>query len=164
MKSEPFASLVAEHIAATPVRENLRSRGAVVLQRIARGAGQTDWFYCGGVADLDRVIGRLRPGSKVSFYFNEQIRRCRYSEQTRMEIENVIAATGECVVGALGDDGITMERDFVCSTEELVEFVDEHSTSEWWFYGAFPGWDNDGRDAVTLTLPDRDGVVRDHPI
>jgi hypothetical protein len=31
------------------------------------------------------------------------------------------------------------------------------------FYGATPDRENDGTHAVTVTLPDADGIVRPHP-
>jgi hypothetical protein len=31
------------------------------------------------------------------------------------------------------------------------------------YFGPFPARDNDGQSAITLVLPDKDGVVRQHP-
>jgi hypothetical protein len=45
----------------------------------------------------------------------------------------------------------------------LLDFVSALAPSTLFFFGQFPARDNDGDSAITVILPDTDGVVRDHP-
>ncbi|QDU58254.1 hypothetical protein Pan181_44870 [Aeoliella mucimassa] len=150
-------------IEGTPIRTCLLTGDAVVLERIAWGAGVTVWYLCLNGEALDIIAGRLRPGSVVSFYFDHRIRNTDSSTLIHEEISDVIRSNGECVVGALERDGIEIAVDFVTSIGESMEFVTDHKQSKHYFWGPFPGRDNDGVNSVTFTVPDIDGVVRQHP-
>jgi hypothetical protein len=161
--ADGFSMLVHRALATTRARELLACKRAVVLERIARGGGATDWYYCPGTAELDLIERRLRPGSVVSFYFDDRIRKSRWSDQLKLDIAQTIVETGDAVFGVLGTDGIEISVDIVVSVDELDELGSTLSLGSEVFWGAFPGRDNDGERAVTLTLADRDGVVRPHP-
>jgi hypothetical protein len=53
--------------------------------------------------------------------------------------------------------------DFVSGKNDLSQLISEVSAGTLVFHGEFPARDNDGANAITLTLPDADGVVRAHP-
>ena len=134
-----------------------------MLERVAMAAGQTNWYYCRNVEKLDFVIERLRLGSLVSFYFDG-----RFSKSTDLatflgEAKALFASAGESVVAALTADECTLAVDFVSCMEGMDGFLADHSSAPVFFVGEFPGRDNDGRDVVTVTIPDEDGVVRRHP-
>jgi len=148
---------------ATPVRELLRRHPAVILERIAYGAGNTSWYYCGGVEDLQRIVSRFRPGSAVTFYFDGRIERADYSPDSLRQIESLFVKADEIVVGALAEDGISIEVGFPASMAEVEEQLAEAARGSVVFFRLFPGRENDGRTAVTLDMPDADGVVRPHP-
>jgi len=158
-----FSAIVHTVLEKTPVRELLGSGDAVVLERIARGGGATAWYYCRTGRELDAIEGRLSPGSVTSFYFDARIRRARYSPQFVTDVESIIVKAGDAFVGALGEDGIEINAEIVVSRDDLMETMSTIPRSSELFYGAFPARDNDGAAAVTVTLPDRDGVVRAHP-
>jgi hypothetical protein len=66
---------------ATPVPELLLVRhptGAVVLERIARGAGATRWYSLRDPEKLHALAERLTPGSSLSFYFDDRVRAREY--------------------------------------------------------------------------------------
>ena len=46
---------------------------------------------------------------------------------------------------------------------DLAEAIDSFDAKSRVFYGEFPGRDNDGVNAVTMTVPDTDGVIRNYP-
>jgi hypothetical protein len=119
-----FGQWVSEAIARTPVRARLESSSAVVLERVAFGAGQTEWLA---------IAGR------------------------------VIDAGRECVIGALQQNGFEIAKDFVTQRSEVQEFISEHSITSLFFAGDYPAADNDGVAAVTLVVPDEDGIIRPHP-
>jgi hypothetical protein len=144
------------------IRDLLTST-AVVLDRIARGGGACNWYYCRGAAELDTLEERLSPGGVVTFYFDDAIRRSFKSPQLNAEIEKIIAEMGDAMVGVLGEDGVEVTASIVVSGEDLAEFMSEVPSTALVFYGTFPGREDDGRRAVTVTLPDRDGVIRSHP-
>lgn len=143
--------------------ERLDANGAVVLERLARAAGQTNWYWCEDQNGLDQIVSALSPGSVVSFYFDGRIAKCAYTPQVKREIEDIARRDGDAVIGALCADGLRIECDFVSSGDEVEEFVAGGRERPFIYFGAFPSADNDGIAAVTVTLPDLDGVVRRHP-
>ena len=158
-----FLEIVRAALARTRVRDLLGSNAAVVLERIARGGGATEWYYCRGTSDLDAVERSLSPGSVVSFYFDGRIRSSSNAPPVLADIEKIIDDTGDAVVGVVGEDGVKMSVEVVVSREDLVEFMSTIGPASRVFYGAFPARDDDGSRAVTITLPDRDGISRSHP-
>ena len=158
-----FNAIVRSALDRTAVRQLLTDRPAVVLERVARGAGATRWFYLASVRDLDTASDRLAPGSRVSFYFDSRIAAYPMNDATVTRILDLITSTGDVVLGTLGADGLEIFVHLVAGTNELGEFTEEVAHGAEVFIGAFPAADNDDHDAVTLTLPDRDGVTRSHP-
>jgi hypothetical protein len=167
MNPRPVSSAVAEMfsraISSTPVPSLLAHRSAVVLERIARGAGSTRWYLLTGIDQLPLLAGHLRPGSAVSFYFDDRIERRDLNDDTVDLILDLIHAEGSAVLGVLSPDGMTIEVDFPSGIGEMTEFLGARTSGVSVFVGAFPGRDNDGLASVTLDLPDSDGVVRRHP-
>jgi hypothetical protein len=157
--SEAFRAAVRAAIDATPAPARLREHDAVVLERIALGAGMTCWFDLDDVADLDRLVSRLRPASLVSFYFAGQIADTVY-DGTVPRLDGAMAATGPEVAGVLAPDGFAIDCDFPTGLEEFREFLSQVAVGARLFYGAFPGRDNDGVSAVTLRVPDLPGAER----
>jgi hypothetical protein len=41
------------------------SNGVGVLEKVARGAGATRWFFCRTISEIEEVLPQLRPGSRV---------------------------------------------------------------------------------------------------
>ncbi|MDH5650959.1 MAG: hypothetical protein OEZ39_03690 [Gammaproteobacteria bacterium] len=158
-----YKSIVHDCLSSTDIEKNLKVKDAVVLERIARGGGATNWYYCNNVAAFNALKNELSPGSVVSFYFDERIEKCSYSKELNFKIEEIITRTGDCVVGLLKKDAINIDVDYVTSAKELSEFVSQLEPCYSFFYGQFPARDNDGSNAITITLPDEDGIVRAHP-
>ncbi len=134
-----------------------------MLERVAMGGGATNWYYCRSVERLDFIADRLLPGSMVSFYFDGRLSKITDSTTFARRATELFASVGESVVAALTADECTLAVDFVSGPEDMKEFLAEHSNRPLFFVGEFPARDNDGRDAVTLAIPDLDGVVRPHP-
>jgi hypothetical protein len=134
----------------------------LVLERIARGGGATRWYVLRSRADLSTLASQLRPGSCVSFYFDDRFRGSVNDEVARAAILGVATEDGEAVVGNVSAEDIEVAVDFVGTAEDLDAWLSEHS-GEAIRFGRFPGRENDGEHAVTFDLPDRDGVVRSHP-
>jgi hypothetical protein len=137
--------------------------GAIVLERIARGGGATRWFACRNRAQLQSVVAELLPGSCVSFYFDDRISCRPFTSQVNEEILRIIRETGDAVVGQAGLDGVHLDMEIIAGPIELREYTDILGSRSKLYFGAFPARDNDGRRAVTLVLPDADGVIRTHP-
>lgn len=163
--SPEYAALVLEAVGRTPVADLLEQRPegrAFVLERIAHGGGATNWFVVRTVEDVRTLAERLRPGSLVSFYFDDRFTAGAIDRNTRASILEIAERDTSAVVGALDDGDIGLTVDFPSSAGELDEFVAEHEGATFVF-GRFPARANDGSAAVTLTLPDADGQVRSHP-
>lgn len=127
------------------------------------GGGRTVWYYCQGKHQLETLEALLSPGSVVSFYFDGRIRNALYSPELRSIIERIITETGDAVLGLLNKDGLHIDDEIVAGSNGIIEFAAGLSSETHIFYGAFPARDNDGVKAVTITLPDLDGIVRPHP-
>jgi hypothetical protein len=168
--TSPGSSWQGRTIVDSPVPQLLTSRGAIVFERIARGGGATTWYRCPDPARLTTLSAHLRPGSVISFYFDDRITHCRYTAEVRermlelmRQLRDVPGETGEIVVGHLDPDELHITVDYSGSPEELDEFTQTLEPHPWIYYGRIPGRDNDGTNAVTLALPDLDGITRAHP-
>lgn len=156
-------SIVREALSLTRVPSLLSTTKAVVLERIRYGGGATKWYYCCNKDQLETIQAELSPGSAVSFYFDNRIRDKIYSTELVPELEEIIKKTGDVVVGLLSEDGLHIDVEYVDNPQELAEIISSFDDRTRVFYGAFPARDNDGVHAVSLILPDEDGIVRPHP-
>jgi hypothetical protein len=163
MQPRPFTLFVRAALAMTPISDLLAKSEAIILERIAMGGGATRWYYCPDRLQLDAVEIQFRPGSAVSFYFDGRIQNALYSPELKPNLEKIIVETGDLVFGLLNKDGFHLDVDFLCGPQELAEVTSTLDSKVRIFYGAFPARDNDGIRAVTLVLPDADGIVRPHP-
>ena len=112
--------------------------------------------------ELPNVESSLRPGSLVSFYFDDRIRQAEYDDRLRITLEDIIRKTRGAVIGALLPDGFRIDARVAVSSVDLAEEIADLGASVL-FFGEFPGRDNDGVAAITLQVPDADGRVRPHP-
>ncbi len=136
---------------------------AIVLERIAMGGGAVRWFYCRSATQLAQLEMVLRAGSAVSFYFDERIGSELEAISIRRRVEEVLKSENEVMVGALASDMLKIDAMLVSDVTELDEFLRDHAASPRFFCGLFPARDNDGNAAITVVMPDADGVVRRHP-
>jgi hypothetical protein len=157
IRQHGYNALAHEAIAATRVPDLLTHRAAVVVERIARGAGMTYWYYCGDAADLDQIELLLHPGSQLIFMFDDRIKRTRYSAELRNALEGKPMYIGI----PLANKVVLDMRD--CDLDELDENELAYEAAREVFYGEFPMPLNDGDKQVELLLPDEDGIVRNHP-
>jgi hypothetical protein len=161
---DSFRVAVRDAIGATAVPRLLAggSREAVVLERIARGAGSTRWFLVGDIEALAVLEQRLSPGSRVSFYFDGRLARGVYGPSVAEAVLDIAGMDGDAVVGRVQDADVELDVEFIAGRAELEDYATVLGQAEV-VYGPFPAEENDGEQAVTITIPDRDGVVRLHP-
>ena len=156
-----YTELALGTLNETPVIRLLADRSAVVLERLARGGGATNWYYLKSIDQLADLAGRLRPGSFVSFYFDDRITEGD-PDTTKDVIVGIAKRDGDLIVAAFDGD-LEMRTDFPAGQSSLDDFLADLEPGDRFFYGAYPAADNDGIKAVSLFLPDADGVVREHP-
>jgi hypothetical protein len=161
--TDDFMKYAIEAIQATPIPSLLRDHPAVVLERLARGGGATRWYMLRDPQDLDVAARGFAPGSSISFYFDDRIVAKTFSDDVVQAILRIAADDGEAVAGQLQSGGLQIDVDFIAGQRDLDDFRDHLRMNDIVFFGAFPARDNDGLRAVTLDLPDADGVVRTHP-
>lgn len=159
----PILALRAVTKAGVPTLLAGGSPYVVALERLARSAGATNWYVLNDIRQLDDLAARLSPGSTLSFYFDGRLAARDYDSNVANEILGIARRDRDAVVGKLSADGLTLQVDFIANQSELEEFTHGLAPGTRIFYGAFPGRDNDGVGAVTIDLPDADGVVRRHP-
>lgn len=163
MYSPRFHQAVEALIDARSIGERLNGHDAVVLSRPARGGGGNDWFYCRDAAALQEIAERLSPGSVVSFYFDDRLRFRPNEGDAAQELELIIQSDREVVVGRVADDGLLIDVEYLSGPTEVAEFLSQVPIGSSFLCGPFPGRDDDGINAITMTLPDNDGIVRAHP-
>jgi len=135
----------------------------LVLERVARAAGLTNWFACRSSQDLRLVASELHPGSYVSFYLDQRIAKHTFSTTLRPSMLAVTdPITDEAVMLVGTADDIHLELEIYTATD-LDDCLASLEASQPIWFGAFPAADDDGTNAVTITLPDEDGIVRSHP-
>lgn len=159
---DTYPRLVQATLERTAVPHLLGQHAAVILERLARGAGATRWFRVESNRSLELLCAQLSPGSIVSFYFDDRIAPRVYDDTTVIRILDLVSANGDAVVGTISDDDLTMRVEIVAGANELGEFAEDLAPGSRVFVGAFPAADN-AQLAVTVTLPDHDGVTRGHP-
>ena len=135
----------------------------VVLDRVAYGAGMTNWFVCRTAEEYAAVRRTLRPRNCVSVYLDGRIALQRYEPSVREEILRIAARERDCVVVVAGSESGPLETWFIAGDEELDELEETLSAGAEVYIGAFPGRDDDGVHAVTFIVPGPDGVVRGAP-
>ena len=139
------------------------SSGCVVLERIARGAGSTQWLFCRSLADVETILPRLRPGSWVGFFFDDRIRQGSFGPEVEQEIWDIATSTGEVLVGVELSDGLEIDMHY-SDPEDLSEYTASLWVGQTVYYGEFPFIEDDGVRSISFTPPDADGVVRPQPI
>ncbi len=158
--SHPITVIIQRALQNSPIIERLKSNSAVVLERIARGAGATYWYYCQNESAVPLLEARLSVGSSVDFYFDGRICMGTYSPDVKQTLLSFYCEEREPLIGALRKDGLEIHMVRFDPTD-FADYETEFESSALVFYGAYPSYEGDG--VVTLTLPDADGVVRSHP-
>ena len=105
---------------------------------------------------------RLSPGSLVSFYFDGRLAGDVYGPAVAEAVLGIARKDGDAVIGRVEDAELELDVEFVAGHAELEQYASALGQADV-IYGRFPAADNDGERAVTITLPDRDGVIRPHP-
>lgn len=160
----PYHEITFEALRARGVPERVEAAGgAVVLERLARAAGSTRWYVLERPDQLPLLVESLRPGSCVSFYFDGRLRVSTYDDTISAPLRDILDRDPDAVFGRLREGSIEAEVDFVADERELEEYARQLDDGAVVLFGRFPGRDDDGTNAITLDLPDRDGVVRGHP-
>ena len=156
-----FRELVGIALNDAGVARRVAIEDCTALERPAIAGEALAWFYCRDQSDLNEIANLLRPGSVVSFFFDDRIEALVDSETTR-SIITTTCADHEIALGALGIDGLQIEMSFARNAEEVAHALPPlDDAAQLIFFGAFPGRDDDGTWAITLTLPGDDGVVRE---
>jgi len=158
-----FVSEKAEAALMERIQPLIAAAGQVlVLERVARGGGATRWFCCHTALEVEQVLRRCRPGSRVVFLFDDRIRREPLSEAVGTEIWDLAVSIGEVLVGTQrpADPEVDMA---LLDQRELSEYIAALRPGEPVFFGSFPATE-DGPAAITFTPPDPDGVVRPQPV
>lgn len=138
----------------------LEQRPAVVLERLANGGGATNWYFV-KYSDTAQLLDLLAPGSSVSFYFDDRLQWLESGPEIKSEVAGIVDRTGDAVVARLSSD-IRLDAVVIAGPEDF----DSEIGSNWAprvLIGPFPSTETDGLHAITLVLPDSDGVVRPHP-
>jgi hypothetical protein len=147
-------------VAAAAARDGRR---VLVLEKIARGAGQTCWFLIRSHKDVEVVAEAVRPGSAVQIYVDPTVALEGYASQEMLpSLEPVVAVVrpteNDLVALAPSDDDPRCEHGFV-DPNEIPEWLQECEGR----YVVFRYYPQLGEEDAEATVPDEDGVVRGHP-
>lgn len=159
---EGFAALAHEAL----VRAGVFARAdedMIVLERIASGAGATNWYNVHGADTLSALTRRLWPGSSVSFFFDNRIAKTVYDASARAALEAWWTRDYDAVLLTLIPDDFELDYWGVAGHQDLVEREGDGDLKDGdpIHIGPYPASDND-TGAITIYLPDKDGIVRPH--
>jgi hypothetical protein len=157
----PYPVLAHAALEESGIAKRASERTAVVLERIAYGAGSTNWYEIRRPEQFDHLVEVLAPGSSVTFFFDGQVSESAVSEDTTATILEIVAQDEDALV-AKRTDGIELEFDYVAGPDDLAEFLEGLQPGENILYGRW-GMDANGESVITAYLPDRDGTTRRHP-
>jgi hypothetical protein len=134
----------------------------VVLERIARGGGETRWYLGKTSEECRRIYRLLGPGSRVTFYFTGPLRVEPLGDGVIGAMFAAIGEDREIVVGVPNDDDpVSLAVELLSGPSELTEFLTQPQSSGDLAWGPYP--DVDEPESETLVLVDRDGIFRPHP-
>jgi hypothetical protein len=158
----PFGPVAFSAIDRAGVGPGLTKHRAVVVERLARAAGSTNWYLIELPDQLDQLSRRVAPGSTISFFFDERIAEADLDHGSRTAILEIAQEDGDAVV-AYRTHGIELVADYIGGLGDLDGFAADLPPGSRIFFGRFPAAENDGASAITIDLPDLDGIVRSHP-
>jgi len=99
----------------------------------------------------------------VSFFFDDRVRVVSSTLGVLADLLKLLQTQRDVVVGVLNPRGHQFDVEYLSGEEEIREYLDRVPTRSTLMYGSYPGRDNDGLHAMTFTIPDSDGVIRNHP-
>ena len=134
-----------------------------MVERLARGGGATRWFACRSLKEIEQILPEFRSGSRVGFFFDDRIRRLRYSETLEQTIWAELADGGEVFLGREMPSSLELDVEHLDLTD-CEESLAHIPKGEAVYLGAFPSFDDDGVSCVVFTPPDSDGIVRPQPV
>jgi hypothetical protein len=140
----------------------------LLLERWARGSGQTAWYLVTDRAAIGLVREALSPGSEVLGYPRPDLPVVGLAgdAELRTTAQSLLRATlrPDEVVGLAERDGTPqLDADFFTNAEadELEQWLEDVKGRRVWV-GKYPARP-EGPDALIAVVPDSDGVIRDHP-
>lgn len=141
------------------VASRAAGRSAVVLERLARGGGATNWYYCPDDLAIEAAAQMWRPGSELRFVFDGRLGPSTWTSGVAEQLLSIAPRRGDALFGVLDGDGPAIQMTLVCEQLDL-----QHANVGMpAFFGEFPPA-SEGDHIVSVVLPDCDGVVRSwHP-
>lgn len=114
---------------------------------------------------LTALCRRLRPGSWVSFYFDSRIAKVTFDASARAALQAWAQRDIDAVLLTIVPDDFELDYWTIGGEQDLADLESDGdlNAGEEVYIGRYPGPDNDGTNAITIVLPDEDGVVRNHP-
>jgi hypothetical protein len=158
----PMSSQV---LAERRLSERLQSpwENAVILERLARGGGAVRWYLATTPDDLGVVVERLRGGSCVSFYFDDQLQVERDIESVRQRMFDAVTAGREILLAYPEQQKVDLSVELATGSNELAELLVQRSEGSLVVWGPWPSRDGNPNGTITIDLVDEDGVLRNHP-
>jgi hypothetical protein len=134
----------------------------VVLERLARGGGSTNWYFARTTTDLLDVVHRLRGGSCVTFYFDGGLNVQLDDETARQKMFDAVTPSREIAIGYPEEGNVLLEIELVTGSTELSELLEWHAEGHLVAWGPWPSRAADF-GTITIDLVDSDGIQRAHP-
>jgi hypothetical protein len=111
--------------------------------------------------ELVDLAERSTPGSLVTFCF-EGFSESRVDDNPAEAILGIAAMDHDAVILAR-TRSLELRVEYVSNGSELHDFLADLAPEDCIIFGRFPDAGNYSLGAVTMTLPDDDGVTRPHP-
>lgn len=138
----------------------------LLLERWARGAGTRSWYMLQDTDDVESARRSVRPGSGLTAYFAlDYLVGGAASPDVSSAAASLLAELGpndELLALQRAEFAPALDVEYIESVEELTDWLKSVATDAVWIC-RYPDWLPDGDTALSAAVPDKDGVVRDHP-
>ena len=137
---------------------------ALVLEKVARGAGQTSWFLLTHTSHVDKAMAASRGGSALLLYIDPQFAiEGSASPDLLSAVQGLLTAIRvpdqALVALAPRPDSPVCEYDFPTSLGDVREWFDDRPGTRV-LLRKYPALDEEDAEAI---VPDADGVARAYP-
>lgn len=121
---ETFATLARDALLAAGIFARA-DEDAIVLERIANGAGSTNWYHVRGIEMLTALTRRLWPGSSVSFFFDNRVVKATYDASARAALETWWRKDGDAVLLTRLPDDFELDYWTIAGDQDLADLEAE---------------------------------------
>jgi hypothetical protein len=156
----PYEAIAMSALEEYEMPARVAKSRTVIVERIAYGAGSTNWWLLESPPDVSLLASRAAPGSSLSLYPESRWSEVAIDAEVRATILSMVRQNEEAFV-ARRLEGIELAGAYVMSAEDLDDLLVDQLGGHPLIFGTSSLIDDES--VLTVYLPDRDGTTRRHP-